>query len=574
MGEAIALSSPSGRMSGRARAAADARLRVALFGPTGHLPAVVVPQPSRRAALLHQAAELRELAARGMKPRAYRRRADELEREAAAANPRGPRRPRIETYRIQTAAGRPIRRATKVVFPDGREVKFLERVPWRLAIPQAEAVLAQQPAPPTQLALLNPPRWKVGDRAVIADPVRITSRFWSAQHQGVVGAGGTILPRAILDRPAKIAAVGAGGRGMGGARRVLLDWGPDDENRSLGIWLDSDQLARANPVAGFEAFDLADRTGWESAIRGAGGLKIGRADRADYAELPGYLKGYRKGIAPDELAQTIADERGLGAGDVERAMLRAFHGPRRRRGAGLEDYEALERAAIKGEASSSSAKRHRTGESRPRVGVGADTFTLRPRSPFKGGIHYVNNPRRPPARVQSLLFPKTRYSIDQARAWARAHGYKTSDVDTGDGLDFIHLRQRPPHGLMRTIVFGDGIEAVIQRPTGPRARNPRYSPNEGGGLMSAGGLIGLAIVGLVIWAAAGRARAAAPRPAVPVSPGTFWISDPANGGTGELAPGVTAPGPMPPWREASQFEIQSVISAMAGEVVDVVRGIF
>ena len=428
--------------------------------------------------------------------------------------------------------------------------------------------------------LPNPPRWRVGDRAAIADPLRAAARFWSAQHRGIVGAGGTILPREILDRSGVIASVGAG-RG-GSARRVLLDWGMDAENRSLGIWLDGDELVRGprgnprrrprgaltvpeqhqlriaraslrmpgpmlgvmggpdprqaarivrqlgrgrrnqpftagapeiqaflaawheagradfersyrnldydspayqhvardrrkyialdqgtggvflvdkatgdvftikgygvpnrrvgtlaqvtaryqagqapprgferyqgnprrrrqagawgsmgllprrrsrrpfrNPAAGFETFDLGDRAGWERAIRTAGGLRVSRAERGELAEVPGYLKGYRRGVAPDELAQMIADERGLPARDVERAMLAAFHGPRRR-AATLEsvDYERLEREAIQHEGAGA-----RGGESRPRVRVGLDVFTLRPRSPFKGSIHHVNPPR-------------------------------------------------------------------------------------------------------------------------------------------------------------------------------------
>lgn len=137
----------------------------------------------------------------------------------------------------------------------------------------------------------------------------------------------------------------------------------------------------ANRAATVEAFDLEDRRGWEAAIRAVGGLRVSREDRADYAEVPRHLKGYRRGMAPDELAQVVAEERGLRPRDVARALLRAFHGPRRPV-ARIEDYEAMERAAIQ-------AERPR-GESRPRVGVGASTFTLRPRSPFKGAIHTVN----------------------------------------------------------------------------------------------------------------------------------------------------------------------------------------
>lgn len=82
MSEAIALSSPSGRMSKRSRKLAEDRLRESLFGPNG-LPEPFVPQPSERERLLRQAAQLRDLASRGMKPRAYLKKAQELEAKAA-----------------------------------------------------------------------------------------------------------------------------------------------------------------------------------------------------------------------------------------------------------------------------------------------------------------------------------------------------------------------------------------------------------------------------------------------------------------------------------------------------------
>ena len=81
MSEAIALSSPSGRMSNRARAATQKRLALALFGP-GELPRAKCPQPTERERLLQQAAQLRDLASRGMRPRALTKEADALERRA------------------------------------------------------------------------------------------------------------------------------------------------------------------------------------------------------------------------------------------------------------------------------------------------------------------------------------------------------------------------------------------------------------------------------------------------------------------------------------------------------------
>jgi hypothetical protein len=92
MSEAIALSSPSGRMSKRARAAAEKRLVEALFGPGGATREAItggaLPTPlTKRECLLRRAADLRELAARGMCVRKYTRKAAEYEARAAALAP-------------------------------------------------------------------------------------------------------------------------------------------------------------------------------------------------------------------------------------------------------------------------------------------------------------------------------------------------------------------------------------------------------------------------------------------------------------------------------------------------------
>lgn len=81
MSEAVALSSPNGRMSKRSREAANQRLGVALFGPNG-MPAPQVKQPSEVVRLRREAGVLRDLASRGMKPRAYAKEAKRLEEEA------------------------------------------------------------------------------------------------------------------------------------------------------------------------------------------------------------------------------------------------------------------------------------------------------------------------------------------------------------------------------------------------------------------------------------------------------------------------------------------------------------
>jgi len=83
MSDAIALSSPSGRMSKRQRRIAQERLSKALFGETG-LARPRGRSVSEREQKLRQAQTLRELADRGMCVRKYRKEAARLEAEAAA----------------------------------------------------------------------------------------------------------------------------------------------------------------------------------------------------------------------------------------------------------------------------------------------------------------------------------------------------------------------------------------------------------------------------------------------------------------------------------------------------------
>lgn len=76
--------SPSGRVSKRARAKALERTRLELFGPDGLARPTPPDQPSDAESYLRRARELRELAARGMKPRAFVREAERLEAMARA----------------------------------------------------------------------------------------------------------------------------------------------------------------------------------------------------------------------------------------------------------------------------------------------------------------------------------------------------------------------------------------------------------------------------------------------------------------------------------------------------------
>lgn len=83
MSDAIALSSPSGRMSKRARKQATERLSKALFGEHCTRDDITgTAATDRREQLLRSAQNLRDLAARGMSPRKFINAAEKLEEEA------------------------------------------------------------------------------------------------------------------------------------------------------------------------------------------------------------------------------------------------------------------------------------------------------------------------------------------------------------------------------------------------------------------------------------------------------------------------------------------------------------
>lgn len=85
MSEAIAMSSPNGSMSKRARKAAMRRLEVMLFGEAGIGAAIApkpLPQRSERELLIEQAERLETLADRGMCVRKYRKLAAEYRAKA------------------------------------------------------------------------------------------------------------------------------------------------------------------------------------------------------------------------------------------------------------------------------------------------------------------------------------------------------------------------------------------------------------------------------------------------------------------------------------------------------------
>lgn len=81
---------------------------------------------------------------------------------------------------------------------------------------------------------------------------------------------------------------------------------------------------------------------------------------------------------------------------------------------------------------------------------------------------------RPAAKVQSVLVPRKGFDRDQAKAWAKAHGFKSASVEETE--DFFRLRQFEPdkcESTPRTITLDPkrGIKAVVCRTTSAKAED-------------------------------------------------------------------------------------------------------
>jgi hypothetical protein len=65
------------------------------------------------------------------------------------------------------------------------------------------------------------------------------------------------------------------------------------------------------------------------------------------------------------------------------------------------------------------------------------------------------------SKVQTLLFPRDRFTPSRARAWARSHGYRYGKTDITQ--NYVRIRQLAPTGFrrMRTISLGHGVRAVV-----------------------------------------------------------------------------------------------------------------
>lgn len=66
------------------------------------------------------------------------------------------------------------------------------------------------------------------------------------------------------------------------------------------------------------------------------------------------------------------------------------------------------------------------------------------------------------SRVQTLLFPTSRFTVSSAKAWAKRHDWRTGDVDVKP--EFIHFRQEDPSVFkrIRTVHMGGrGVQARV-----------------------------------------------------------------------------------------------------------------
>jgi hypothetical protein len=72
--------------------------------------------------------------------------------------------------------------------------------------------------------------------------------------------------------------------------------------------------------------------------------------------------------------------------------------------------------------------------------------------------------------VQVLLFSKEKFSVTEAKKWAKDHGYKTGGVDNPEGGAFIHIRQFNPRDFKKGAMGDGGDFATIELTDGVKAR--------------------------------------------------------------------------------------------------------
>lgn len=323
MGEAISLTSPSGKMSSRARKAANERLSKSLFGEAG-LEAPKgrdVPEIER---LRNRARELRGLAERGMKPIAFSKEADALEAQAnalenAAAPPSFSKGQRVESSRYGTGeVVRKIGSRYSVHFDDGTkftvspgeltEAPALPAKPPQTALPELTAAeqaafqrdlddeLGQTPTeqltPAEKRAIQGELKQEQPDRfeQLLDRAIEATEHDQSQLMEGVTGAP-VWATKAVLNGSLKaIKAAYRGGKRLSEAIESGVEW------------------MRAQNVKGFNGDELRQwfkNNVWENVEEGKIKVTNNRGPR-DADEPVGEVvekKAYTKG----QMARTVAN---------------------------------------------------------------------------------------------------------------------------------------------------------------------------------------------------------------------------------------------------------------------------
>lgn len=74
-----------------------------------------------------------------------------------------------------------------------------------------------------------------------------------------------------------------------------------------------------------------------------------------------------------------------------------------------------------------------------------------------------NRPPGPGGKVQALLFDKRRFSPEQAKKWAKDHGFRSSGLESSEAGNNHRIRQLDPGSFkrMRTKQLAPGITAVM-----------------------------------------------------------------------------------------------------------------
>lgn len=72
--------------------------------------------------------------------------------------------------------------------------------------------------------------------------------------------------------------------------------------------------------------------------------------------------------------------------------------------------------------------------------------------------------RRRPRKneIQTLIFPRSRFTPTTARAWAKEHGFRARNDEMDIRKRTIYVRQYNPEDFdrLRSIRLGDGVRAV------------------------------------------------------------------------------------------------------------------